>query len=297
MKKIVYLLILVMTFSGCSVDSFESNENITSANAKTNKEQNNSPVELETPTILCGTATSESWPITVAVGSLGAPGGFSIEWMTMDDFESNGYEWVGELSCGYRSDVAVAANSSTSIDLANFIGQDEQDCYLQWDCEEVYVFRIKADNVQGNEFRQSKWSENFDCQAQPCEMICPYGKGYWKNHSETNPSDNQEDMWPEMYEEKMTLGTEEYLRDELDNIMDLSNDEGNGIRILAQHLIAAKLNVAIGASMDGIDEAISQADILIGEKDIMTGTFTDEQKEDSEAIKDILETFNELCED
>ena len=114
MKKIVYLLILVMTFSGCSVDSFESNENITSANAKTNKEQNNSPVELETPTILCGTATSESWPITVAVGSLGAPGGFSIEWMTMDDFESNGYEWVGELSCGYRSDVAIAVNSSTS---------------------------------------------------------------------------------------------------------------------------------------------------------------------------------------
>jgi hypothetical protein len=72
---------------------------------------------------------------------------------------------------------------------------------------------------------------------------------------------------------------------------------GNGLVSLAHHLIAAKLNIAAGADPSCIEETIAEADALIG--DLVVPPVGDGYlaPRDVEAIKDILEDYNEgrLC--
>jgi hypothetical protein len=74
-------------------------------------------------------------------------------------------------------------------------------------------------------------------------------QGYWKNHP---------DDWPVT---SLTLGTVTYTKTELLSILD-TEPAGNGLIQLAHQLIAAKLNVANGATSTS---AIGDADALIGD--------------------------------
>jgi hypothetical protein len=76
---------------------------------------------------------------------------------------------------------------------------------------------------------------------------CTLTQGYWKNH---------EEAWPIT---SMTLGTREYNQDELLAILN-TPVQGNGLVSLAHQLIAAKLNLAQGASPTAVVNAIANAD-------------------------------------
>jgi hypothetical protein len=80
---------------------------------------------------------------------------------------------------------------------------------------------------------------------------CTFTQGYWKNH----PS-----AWPV---DQLTLGQTTYTKSELLAIFH-TPPAGNGLLALAHQLIAAKLNLAAGASGGGIDQVIADADALIG---------------------------------
>jgi cysteine-rich repeat protein len=80
---------------------------------------------------------------------------------------------------------------------------------------------------------------------------CTYTQGYWKNHP---------DAWPVA---SLELGSVTYTKVELIAILK-TPVRGNGLISLAHQLIAAKLNIAAGASASAISSAISQADSLIG---------------------------------
>ncbi|HEY5948009.1 MAG TPA: DUF4215 domain-containing protein [Kofleriaceae bacterium] len=80
---------------------------------------------------------------------------------------------------------------------------------------------------------------------------CTLTQGYWKNHA---------DAWPVS---SLTLGTVTYTKVELIAILK-TPVKGNGLIQLAHQLIAAKLNVAAGASDADVKVAIQQADALIG---------------------------------
>jgi cysteine-rich repeat protein len=80
---------------------------------------------------------------------------------------------------------------------------------------------------------------------------CTFTQGYWKNHPEA---------WPVS---SLKLGSVTYSKDELIAIFK-TPVKGNGLIQLAHQLIAAKLNVAAGASDSAIKSAIDQADALIG---------------------------------
>lgn len=83
-------------------------------------------------------------------------------------------------------------------------------------------------------------------------VTCVYGApGYWKNHAEG---------WPI---QALTLGTVPYDQTQLLSILE-QPIVTNGIESLAHHLIAAKLNVANGASSADIANEIAAADALIG---------------------------------
>jgi cysteine-rich repeat protein len=78
---------------------------------------------------------------------------------------------------------------------------------------------------------------------------CTYTQGFWKNHA---------DAWPVS---SLTLGSVSYSKSQLISILQRPV-AGNGLIQLAHQLIAAKLNVAQGASRVG--DTIAAADALIG---------------------------------
>ncbi len=81
----------------------------------------------------------------------------------------------------------------------------------------------------------------------PFNVVCPggctYTQGFWKNHG-PNPSGNNQNEWPVT---SLTLGSVSYSDLELESILNTPVG-GNGLISLAHQLIAAKLNVANGAS-------------------------------------------------
>ena len=286
MKRIFYLFMLVIAFSGCSTETVETEENFMTADAKANKEANtNAPVQLGEPSILCGEATAESWPVIIKAGTNGTPGGIKIEWMTMEDYNNNGDQWIEELSCGSKFETVLAEAEETTIDLADFIGNEDKECYMEWDCEEVYVFRVKAENLPGNDYRSSAWSMDYTCQAQTCEEQCLYGYGYWKTHG-INPPGMQSYMWPIDQDEELMVGNE-YL--DIYQIYDalMANPQGGDeIVTLIHHLISAKFNTI----MTGDDSAIAT---MIEQGDLMVVNPENYSKGEINAVKDELEAYNE----
>lgn len=126
-----------------------------------------------------------------------------------------------------------------------------------------------------------------------CEEICGYGLGYWKNHSNDNPG-NQEDFWSDM---DYTLGGESYTQDQWNEIYD-SNNRG-GLVNFVQHLMTAKLNIALGVDDTGITHVIIEADELLKGLVILEDSIPEGQKEEFQEVKDAITTFNDenSCED
>lgn len=79
-------------------------------------------------------------------------------------------------------------------------------------------------------------------------LTCPLGKGHWKNHA-----------WPVS---SMILGDESYTKSELMKLIS-GPVTGDASSILAQHLIAAKLNIANGSDPSPVSAAIASADALL----------------------------------
>jgi hypothetical protein len=91
-----------------------------------------------------------------------------------------------------------------------------------------------------------------DCLPQPCGITgCTLTQGFWKNHAED---------WAVT---SLTLGTVTYTQAQLLAILN-QPVKGNGLVSLAHQLIAAKLNVANGATCNTVAKLISDADKIIG---------------------------------
>ena len=286
MRKIVYLLALAISFAGCSVDSIDSEENLKVADAKSNKSENdNGPIQLGEPSVICGEVTADDWMIKIKAGLHGAPAGFKIEWMTLKEFNDNS-GWNEELLCGIKLEEALTENEETSINLADFIGEGEQECYMEWDCEEEYVFRAMASNPQGNEYRGSGWSGEVYCQAQICEVECLYGYGYWKNHG-LSPNGNQEYSWPIDKETgTLLIGDQTLTVGQIYEVLISIPEKGDAITTLKHHLISAKFNTIMIGDDSAIADVIHTADEMI----INEGDYS---KEQINAVKDQLEAYNE----
>jgi hypothetical protein len=109
---------------------------------------------------------------------------------------------------------------------------------------------------------------------------CTLTQGYWKNHASA---------WPV---EELTLGQTTYSKAELLAILRTAVT-GNGLLSMAHQLIAARLNIAAGASAAGIQATLDEADALIGALVVPpkgTGSLPTEK---TSAVNDALAAFNE----
>lgn len=276
------------TFEGLSADA--------KGKVKISGNQNES---LDVPILSCGNATKTNLELIVTAGTTGAAGGFDIHWMTEADFVANGSEWNEELGCemgfsGNGNDLYIlASGESLTLNLEDLVAAAECGSV---ECGVTYVFRVRAKNEggQGQQggLNKSDWSVAFSCATTQC--VCTYGLGYWKNHSDDNPG-GQDDVWSAL---EYKLGEHTYTRAQWNQIFDSNNkdsadENSNGLVIFAQHLMAAKLNVANGAGNSEIENTISSADALIGDHVLLEDNFTDGENEASKAIKTVLESFNE----
>jgi hypothetical protein len=236
--------------------------------------------KASTPTIACNGSTQTSINILVTAGSTGAPYGFSLHWMTAADFAANGFTWSSNASsyCGASfggnandSRYNLAAGDSVSVNVGELLFDNgtstDPGCDQPLVCETEYVFQAFAHG--GQTLNRSDDTPTLSCSTLRCFHDvggCTYTQGYWKTHGPV-PTGNNEYVWPQSVKDNgLTLGTVNYTAAQLLQILN-KPAAGNGILTLAHQLIAAKINIANGASTTpGVDNAIINADALIGNK-------------------------------
>ncbi len=239
---------------------------------------------LGTPTLSCAAdSTGASINITVTAAStasngasVGAPAGFSVQWMTLADFTANG-GWPDSSDVpstnpntpsfckasfsgvpGCASNYSLAAGASVTVTVGDVLFDQ---CGASSPCSEnpllcgtTYVFRAFAH--ANSTYDRSPFSANATCSTLACPggTGCTLTQGFWKTH--------YPDAWPDT-----GLGT--YLGNRLYNDGELESiyeqvPAGNGLVTLAHQLITAKLNILNGADPTDANAAIAAADTLIG---------------------------------
>jgi hypothetical protein len=218
------------------------------------------------------TSAASNVAINVTAGQTGAPAGFSIQWMTLADYVALGNQWPlnsevpnAQALSFCKANFSGIVPSSSCIpyklqpgqSVTVNIGDDSlyDNCAVSSPCfgapllcNTAYVFRALARDSTGQ-----RVSETITCATLPCVggSSCTYSQGYWRNHP---------NAWPVT---SLTLGTVTYQAAELMAILD-NPAQGNGLVILVHQLIATKLNIANGADPSAVQQAVTDADNMIG---------------------------------
>ena len=218
---------------------------------------------LITPSLSFGNETQTTIDVTVTAGTpYGAPYGFTLQWMTLADFQAHGFSSDLPFGCeasfagpANNSRYVLAAGQSVTVTVGDFTVDNGFSTICQGPlvCGTTYVFRVFAHG--GAAYNVSPKSDPLAAQdsTAPCSKggTCTLSQGYWKNHP---------DDWPVT---SLTLGNVLYTETDLLAIL---NDPvvGNGLISLARQVIAAKLSIDAGSDPTPIAGVIPTADALIG---------------------------------
>ena len=163
-------------------------------------------------------------------------------------------------SVGTAVNIQLQATDEDNDELSYSISQDPLHGTVTTSASGAAIYTPTAGYYGADEFKFK--ADDGECESEATVTItivkCPEGKGYWKN----NPN-----SWP-AGATPMLLGTQSYTKAQL--LVILNTQIGSGPKadaslILAQQLIAAKLNVANGAAIPSpVPDSIAAADILIG---------------------------------
>lgn len=224
---------------------------------------------LDTPHLAVVSIGHGKVRLQVTAGPSGAPGGFAISWMRADDLAARGGVWApyGSSEIARASFTGVATLHTWGVGERSFrLGPNESlDTEIGDLADETgvsgtivgelaggleYVFRVNANATEAA--AASPFSPTFAGVTTYQGHDCTYTQGYWKNHPSAWPTDG------------LTLGTVNYTKAQLLQILVGWSVKGNGLVSLAHQLIAAKLNVAQGSNPMEAADAIAAADALIG---------------------------------
>ena len=253
---------------------------------------------IDTPQIFCASTTQTSINITVCApnsgtGATGLPAGFSIQWMTCDEYAANGNQWYpsddprlckASFSGNANSSrYALAPGACVTVNVGAFLFDEgtSTTCSSSLQCGKCYVFR--AFGHATSEFNRSEFTNNLNCSAPDCGSLCedvdscefcnccvitalswgnggPCGDAFWQ--------------FPVT---SLALGTVTYTDLELCQILNTPAN-GNVLLALAQELVAAKLNqISTRIQLPGgqcsgytceeiamVERCVAEADALIG---------------------------------
>jgi hypothetical protein len=206
---------------------------------------------LDSVTVNVVGSTQTTVEVEVCAGPSGAPGGFSLQWSTFGDFTVAGHVCSGS-ECSASFPDPLAANQCVTVS----IGDLPQECGVCEDCKVLECgteIKVRGRAEASYECCESEYSCEVKGSTEDCkeDKGCTLTQGFWKNHP---------DAWPVG---GLILGSVSYTKDQLITILK-TPVRGNGLLSLAHQLIAAKLNVLSGADDSDVEDAIEDADALIG---------------------------------
>ena len=223
---------------------------------------------LDTPALEFVNSGRTSMTVKVIAGASGAPKGFTLEWLPAATYDQLGGFPVAGDSRVLKGDFFGVPTLNTQDGTTSYRLQSVDDAGVQlgdlFDETGVltqnngellegveYVVRVRA-NADG-ELGASVSSTIVRATTLARSLQdCTYTQGYWKNHTAA---------WPVG---SLTLGTVNYTAAQLLAIFN-QPAAGNGLISLAHQLIAAKLNIAQGATPTAaVNAAIASADAMIG---------------------------------
>lgn len=226
---------------------------------------------LDTPALAAGVTGSSKAAITVSAGPSGTPGGFTLRWMKESDFKASAGRWFpngdprqgqaffwGSPSLnthdGAYTTFALGPEQSIEVEIGDLLDESGVTATFpsadvpeggELDAATAYVFCAFANGTE-----QAAASDVSPVVVSVTRLPdCTRTKGYWKNHVS---------LWPPT-SVPMALGANLYTQSQLLQIL-TAPATGNGALALAHQLIAAKLNVAYGASARA---CIAAADALL----------------------------------
>ncbi len=196
-------------------------------------------------------STHSTVDVEVCAGPSGAPAGFSLQWSTFGDFSTYGYVCSGS-ECSASFPEPLYPNQCVTVS----IGDLPQECGACEDCKKLECgteIKVRGRAEASYECCESEYSCEVKGSTKDCkeDKGCTLTQGFWKNHP---------DAWPVG---GLILGSVSYTKAQLITILK-TPVRGNGLVSLAHQLIAAKLNVLSGADDSDVDDAIEEADALIG---------------------------------
>jgi hypothetical protein len=241
--------------------------------------------KIDTPIITCAGSGNDYIDIQVcaplATGATGLPAGFSIQWMTAEDFAANGNVWpicttdplTGAEVC---PSTLCKASFSGNANLSRYnllpgqwaivrIGEILIDSGASTTCPDAlagcghtYVFR--AFGHANNKLQRSNWTADLLCSTLDCDTggCDPNVKsfGFWKQH--------YPDAWPaDVLANGLTVGCQTYTAPQLESILLATPAGGNALVALAHQVINTRLNILNGASAAYI--AATAADLAAAE--------------------------------
>lgn len=258
-------------------------------------------VYVDTPVTQCGaTMSGTTIEIDICGGTdtikAGAPAGFSIQWMTEEDFLSTGV-WPDSgcipgvdpgcpasfckasfsgVPCtkktGCTNRFSLGPGECTLVEIGDLFDEElglSSSCFDDLVCGTKHVFRAFAHAYKLR--KRSAFTSDLVCATSSCtpDLGCTLTQGFWKAHDGSGPQPN---AWPDLPETcadsdpGLGLGNVCYDKAELVAIFN-KPAQGNGLIALAHQLIAAKLNILNGADGSAINAGggpLAQADSLIG---------------------------------
>ncbi len=203
--------------------------------------------------------------LQVRAGDSGAPAGFAVQWMKLDDYFARG-GWPADVNdpaivygrfTGTPTLHLSPETSTYRLAPATGIRTEPGDFFDATGLATNYVDALSPSTMYV--FRAyalgdaNGLASAYTPTLTVATLVAECTQGFWKNHPETWPASAL----------PMMLGTVSYTKAQLLDIFG-QPAQGNGLVSLAHQLIAAKLNLASGSDPTPIAGAIAAADALIG---------------------------------
>lgn len=223
---------------------------------------------LDAPTLEGVVVGRTSISVIVTAGASGAPNGFTVEWIPASLFDALGgwptpaspsllkadFHGVPTLNINDGTDSYLLPPSDfAGVEIGNLFDETGVSTQQVDELAEgtTYVVRVRA-NASGADAASAPSATLRVKTLTRTIQDCTYTQGFWKTHPEAWPVAN------------LTLGTVNYTAAQLMLIFN-QPAAGNGLISLSHQLIAAKLNIAQGATPTAaVTAAIAAADAMIG---------------------------------
>ena len=222
--------------------------------------------QMDVPTLTLVDADRSSIKIQITAGASGAPAGVNVYWVTKADFDANGGWPASEYDpvvvwCYFTGtptltvtpgveDYRLAPGESYVVEVGDLFDETgvNANSFDELPAGSEFVFRAYTNGSGG--LLKSDYTADVFASTDPPGADCVLTQGFWKTHAEAWPVNSLE------------IGCHVYTKQELLDILNTPAG-GNGAIFLAHQLIAAKLNIANGASPAPVAAEIAAADDLL----------------------------------